>query len=518
MDTPKDDPLRQLVLNLVNKDDKQALWLLIEHLAELEPRPQTKLFQGAAGREVIKRLAPMDREKAKRANPQTIQPQLALALWKHDPDLPANGPVVAELLAMGLGRTILDIKQLAQWSEGNVLAMGPLLLNTPIQRLLEVLPTWENDPQLDVCGQAAKQIQMETGWLAKDVNASTMAVLRQGRSWQPDEAERYLRDRLWPDWTARQYSSKHLDHPCNEQLATDRHSLVEKIPARAWQQVVLDAPYDHKPTEIFLGIAERLGNKLHRMDIPLPSPDWIAQDIARMSSETHKGTKPWCGFMGGRCLTKAKTEGGFAWEWLANSLAYYARSKGTNRIHADVAPHLETQWAQDPLAGPPPAMFAPYAQTMADGAWIATSPLEALVQHMPSWLDGQHDKAMGAGYHTHLAHTTLGRLRKEGMKDPDFQCPALARCYWTQFLRAVRDENNQPTKVLAELLNEGAPGYRALWSLDPDPFIHDLVCGGEVDKRRMSGDNQKTWRTVLLQLQVKTKPRVDREYDRKRRM
>lgn len=518
MDTQQDDPLRPLILHLVNKDDKQALWLLVDHLSQIEPRPQAQLFPGAVGREVIKHLAPLDREKRKRAEPQTIQPQLAMALWKHEPELPSNGPVIKELLDMGLGQTVLGIKRAAQWSEADVLDMAPMLLNTPIQRLLEALPDWAEDQQLNACGQAARQIHMETGWLAKDVNSSTMTVLREGRSWQPDEAERYLRDRLWPDWKGRQYSSKHLDYPCSDKFSTDKRALVEKIPAQAWQQVVLDAPYDPKLTEIFLGIAERLGNKLHRMDLPLPGREWITRDIECMANTTHNGVKSWCEFMGARCLGAAKNEGGFAWSRIADSLAYYGRAKGTNRIHQDVLSHLGKLWTDTPQAGPPDPLDASYAQAKADGAWIATSPLDALEQHLPAWLDAQQDTTMGEGYHTHLAYTALARLRKEGIKDPDLRCPALARCYWTQFLRAARDEKNKPTKVLSELINEQAPGHGALWNFGPDAFIQDLVRNGEVAKQRMNGDNQKLWHGILLQIQVETQPRVGREYDRKRRM
>lgn len=513
-----ENPLRALVRQLVQKSDKTdktALWLLVEHMASLPGQPEANVFPGGIPRDVIKLLAEQERDQSKLKEPRSIQTALARVFREWGVNLEPGGVWVEELLLHGLPKTIAQIKQDNVWEQDEVLAMAPHLLTTPYQRVLDAVEAWQNDPLLDVVGRAGQQVHLDTGWLKKGVTDSTLKLLRRDRDWSSAEAGQYLAERLWPDWCARQYSDKALEQPCAREFSSNGKSLIEQVPAQAWQQIVFSQPYNAKQAEIFPEIAQRLMGHMVHMDLPMPPMVWIDEDIATALPKTDKGVKPWSTYMGVKCLSAASASGDFGWGMVARALAYQSKVKGTKRISVEVLDHLAAQWQTQPDAPPPPSNMGPAIQHFADGAWIMSCPSTTLDAQLGTWVAEHENMERLAGYHEHIAHVSLSRLRKEANEDAAFSCPALSTCFWTHLLKAVGQGEMTPSKMLGELVNENAPGHAALWNIGPNEAIAAVVADGGLGEKRLGPDNQNMWRNILLKLQVETAPRMERNDNRR---
>jgi hypothetical protein len=170
-----------------------------------------------------------------------------------------------------------------------------------------------------------------------------------------------------------------------------------------------------------------------------------------------------------------------------------------------------------PQAGAPGPQQTTQSQMLADGAWIMSCPQQHLEATLPSWM-ARNVQAPPAPYHEHMAHVSLARLRKEAERAPTMRSPVLVTCFWTHFLRAVKDDQMVPSKILGELLNPQPPGHETLWTLEENETIHALANAPEMGAKRLGPDNLVMWRNILLRLQVQTQPNVARSANRRMKM
>ena len=448
-------PLHTVMQALAAKDQAIAISCLLEHLATLEPGTAESLF---ADEELFtdicknirnQTIQERNRKKVRVGEP----PELADAILRHVNDASPKSHIINTLLTYGLPETIKHIKQATQWSDEDVLGMGRKLLALHYSRILEAVEDWQDDAILSTTVGAVQKIFLEEGWLKKGVNDNLMKLIRKGRSWTSHEADRYFKERFWPDWAARQYSVKMAEELVKKEYSEDRVSLAERISEEGWNEVVFEYSYKGKDAEIFLVLAELLGDKFKNLTIPLPPKPWSAQDIEhlRNSSEHDKGKKLWTQHLAGQLLDRAKTKPGIAWDEIALSLGYTSIVKGTKWINGNVNTQLKDSWQHVQEVAFPNNMETPHLQMLAEGAWLLACPLPLLEAHLQT----QPFKRKDTEYQDYIAHHCWMRMHNEAMASPDVtvSTPALSTQFWNSLLAVVQDE-----KKSAQTFNDRTVG------------------------------------------------------------
>lgn len=408
-------------------------------------------------------------------------------------DLSEDGNLMDEALRRGLVDFVAQVVKTRQLT--HTPHIEGILGRISITKTLAFIRAWQDDPAMEGICQRTLEHLRNRAWLARNVSQKSMMEIRRGHSWTREQAEMYMRTRLYPDWQNRQYSDRALDIPLDPLLSEDRVPLIEKIPAQAWEETLFAGPYRDKDAQILSCLSGRMGKRVERLSIPLPEYEWMEQyvehrmrDIFELQASKDWVARDWAvEFSLANRYIQEMESGQWSWEGVGAALGCMmistvlaTQEKGTppedmvemrGRIEQGIRKHLAEQVPKLDGKG-----F--FTHCMIADKWIKLGEQKTIEKHgLPKWpeVDGNDHLRKKSLEYFHYSMVLAYKDRLENLEHDGPSIPQMAVEFWVHLMNS---SGNGINKVLEKIMNQGQQSRAEdrVWKIQrADPRLTELL-------------------------------------------